>query len=281
MQETTGAATILDRILEDVRSEVSTARAARPPGEIRRMLADAPPVRSVPDALGQGFSIMAEIKSRSPSVGSMRPENVSEAPLAYAESPFVRAVSVLTNRTHFGQDISFLSRYRDVIGKPVLRKDFILDEYQVMEARAFGADALLLMASVLDSARLRGFYDLARELGMQALFEVHNREELATLPADAVLIGINSRKFQVTGGFTMEGQDLAKDFTTDLTAFELVSELPDGCLRVAESGISPATMGVVLGRFDAALIGTSLLRDERGIHAALADFENACQASTV
>ena len=161
------------------------------------MLPDAPSH----GALAASFGLIAEIKERSPSVGPMRAENVTDAPDAYDESPIVAALSVLTNAHHFGMDIERLAAIRSRVTKPVLRKDFMIDEYQVREARAFGADAILLMANVLDAPRLAGFHDLARELGMEVLFEVHTEEEIALLPTDARIVGINSRKFKSTTGF--------------------------------------------------------------------------------
>lgn len=266
--------TFLDTILADVRDELSATKSRRPLAEIRARLADAPTVQSIVPPLAGAFGLIAEIKERSPSVGPMRAENVAEAPAAYAESPLVRAVSVLTNQLHFGMDIERLATLRGVVAKPVLRKDFLIDEYQVREARAFGADAILLMANVLDGARLRGFYDLARELGMEALFEVHTAEEIGSLPPDARLVGINSRKFKAQSGFVGATGASEKDFSLDVSAFELAEQLPAGAIKVAESGISPASIATVAGRFQAALVGTSLLRDERGVRACLQEFED-------
>ncbi len=267
--------TILDIILEDVRGEVSAAKLHRPPADIRKMSADAPPPRDFYSALAASFGLIAEIKERSPSVGPMRTENIREATPAYAESPVVRAVSVLTNHRHFGMDIGRLRDIRSRVPHPVLRKDFFLDEYQIREARAFGADAILLMANVLDAPRLAGFHDLARELGMEALFEVHTPEEMDTLPPDARIVGINSRKFKSHSGFVKEGASSEKDFSLDESVFDLVDKLPSTALKVAESGISPSTLGGLREKFHAALVGTSLLRDPRGLRPCLHEFEKA------
>jgi indole-3-glycerol phosphate synthase len=131
------------------------------------------------------------------------------------------------------------------------------------------------MANVLDESRLSGFHDLARELGMEALFEVHTAEEIRMLPAGARIVGINSRKFQSDSGFVATGGSSEKDFSLDRGVFELVGELPAAALKVAESGIDPSTLGGVREKFDAALVGTSLLRDPRGVRACLRDFEEA------
>lgn len=267
--------TFLDDILRDVRTELDASRAKRPLAEIRGMLTDAPPVRPLDAALSRSFCLIAEIKERSPSVGPMRAANVSDALPAYEESLSVAAISVLTNQMHFGMGIERLAGIRALASKPVLRKDFLLEEYQVREARAFGADAILLMANVLDASRLHGFHDLARELGMEALFEVHTEEELDLLPRDARIVGINSRKFKTTTGFVGASGASEKDFSLDYSAFDLADKLPSGAIKVAESGISPSNIATVRGRFNAVLVGTSLLRDERGLRACLGEFEEA------
>lgn len=271
--------TILDEILVDVRAEVDAAKHAVPLNEIRARLADAPPARDFGAALGRGgFGLIAEIKRRSPSVGPMREENVNAAAATYAASSHVRAVSILTNRTHFGMGLEDLAKLRSTLPQPVLRKDFFIDEYQILEARAHGADAILLMANVLDATRLRDFHQLARELGMEALFEIHTLEEISLLPQSVRVVGINSRKFKTTSGFVGASGSSEKDFSLEMSAFDLVEHLPAGCVRVAESGLAPETISTVAKKFDAALVGTSLLRDPRGIPACLADFEHAIDA---
>jgi indole-3-glycerol phosphate synthase len=267
--------TFLDQILGDVAHELSSTKARRPIADIRARLVDADTPRDFHAALASSFGLIAEIKERSPSVGPMLAKNVADAPYAYEESPIVRAVSVLTNAHHFGMEIERLSAIRAIVTKPVLRKDFIVDEYQVREARAFGADAILLMANVLDAARLAGFHDLARELGMETLFEVHTGEEIALLPAGARVVGINSRKFKSTAGFVGATESSEQDFTLAFDAFDLADQLPASALHVAESGISPDNLALARDRFDAALVGTSLLRDPAGVRACLANFESA------
>lgn len=270
--------TILDEILGDVRTELASARAARPPAEIRARLGDALPVRPFAKALtppSAPLLLIAEIKEKSPSVGTMRPANVADAAAAYQESPIVAAVSILTNYTHFGGSMERLAELRATLTKPVLRKDFIFDDYQVREARAFGADAILLMASVCDAPRLRGLWELASELEMAVLFEVHDEAEIAALPAGASVVGINSRRFRTRQGFAGADGHSQVDFSIHLEAFDLADRLPAGCCKVAESGLRADNLTLVRGRFHAALVGTSLLRDSRGIRAALSDFEAA------
>ena len=274
----TEAPTVLDRILADVREEVAAAKLRLSEADLRGMIGDAPPVRSLPQALDADFGLIAEIKVCSPSVGAMRHENVKEAPDAYEESPVVRALSVLTNELHFGGSCDRLREIRSRVSKPVLRKDFIINEYQIREARAFGADAILLMASVLDASRIKGFHELTLELGMEALFEVHDEVEITALPRSARIVGINSRKFKApveTAGFVGARGSSEKDFSINLDAFDLVERLPEGVLRIAESGLDAGNIDTVRDCFHAALVGTSLLRDPKGIRHGLAAFEEA------
>lgn len=268
--------TILDEILQAVRAEVAGQKSRVPLAELQSRLAAAPPVRSLEAALTSGgFALLAEIKEKSPSVGPMRAENVLEAAAAYAECLLVKAISVLTNQTYFGGSMERLSALRRSCTKPLLRKDFIVDAYQIYEARAGGADAILLMANVLEAEQMRDFFQLAQELGLEVLFEVHTEAELATIPAGARLWGINSRKFKTDAGFSGSERASSRDFSVDLGVFTLVEKLPPGVVRVAESGLSAETIASVAEKFHAALIGTSLLRDPRGVRAHLADLTQA------
>jgi indole-3-glycerol phosphate synthase len=273
--------TSLERILPDVRRELDEARAEVPLEEVKRLAAKARPPRDFAAALtARGFGLIAEWKHRSPSMGEMLAGNVLAAPAAYENSPVVHALSVLTNRTHFGGTVADLARIAAASSKPVLRKDFILDPYQVYAARAAGADAVLLMANVLSAAQMAALHELVLELGMEALFEVHEEKEIDALPATARIVGINSRKFKSREGFVAAGQNAEEDFTLDFAAFELAESLPAGCVRVAESGVTPHSAAPLARHFDAALVGTSLLRDPRGVEAALQDFAGALAAAT-
>lgn len=268
--------TILDRILPDVRRELDEARAAVSLEDVRRHAAAARPPRDFAGALtARGFGLIAEIKRRSPSMGDMRAENVAAAAVAYEDSPVVRAVSVLTNRAHFGTGMDELRSVAASSTKPVLRKDFIVDPYQIYAARAAGADAVLLMANLLDARRMAELHEIVLELGMEALFEVHEAHEIDALPGTARIVGINSRKFKSHEGFVAAGHSSDEDFTLDFAAFQLAGSLPAGCVRVAESGVTPQTVVPLARHFDAALVGTSLLRDPRGVRAALQEFAGA------
>jgi indole-3-glycerol phosphate synthase len=274
--------TILDEILVAVRKELAEAQHLRPLSELRHRLADAPPVRSLATALRAGFGLIAEIKERSPSQGEMRKHNVSAAPAAYEASQIVHAISVLTNASHFGMRMQHLEGVRANSSKPVLRKDFIFEEYQVYEARAFGADAILLMANLLDADEMKRLYAVTRELGMEALFECHDREQIAQVPAGAEIYGINSRTFAVGSGQYAEAREkratgAKRDSTTDLSRFDIGKHLPAHAVKVAESGVHPETIATVRDQFGfhAALVGTSLLMAEQGVEKELAAFERA------
>ena len=274
--------TILDHIMVDVRRELAEAQSRTSLPELKRRLPDAPPVRSLKRALRRGFGLIAEIKDRSPSQGAMRRENVERSAVAYQRSSIVRCISVLTNATHFGMNVSRLRDVRAESAKPVLRKDFIFDDYQIYEARAYGADAILLMANLLEADEMRRLYDLVCELGMEALFECHNVEQIAAVPAGAKIYGINSRSFATTNVAydsarreRVEGAQ--RDFTTDLSRFDLGRHLPQQAVKVAESGVHPQDIAAVrdLGIYHAVLVGTSLLMAPKGVDQELADFEAA------
>lgn len=263
----------LDEILQRKRGEIDAAKKLRDLAALKSMISDAPPVRSFSGALSNGFGLIAEIKRRSPSGGAMRQENVERAPAAYARSPVVKCVSVLTNATDFGMNIEDLSKMKAQIPKPILRKDFIFEEYQVYEARAFGADALLLMVNVLDRDNMHRLFELSQELGMDVLFEAHTKEEIEAIPKGAKLYGINSRKFKAsTQTFTNSAK--GSDFTVELDTFSLINYLPKQAIKIAESGVSPSQLsGVFEMGYNAVLVGTSLLKAESGIESILQDFD--------
>jgi indole-3-glycerol phosphate synthase len=280
----------LHSILRDTEKEIAAAKRLRSIGDLKRMIRDTPPVRSFKNALGKGFGIIAEIKHSSPSAGMMRPENFEQAPSAYAKSPIVRAVSVLTNFTHFGMRIEDLMRVKELVHQPILRKDFISKEYQVYEARAFGADAILLMANVLKREQLQKLFDLAREYQLEVLFESHTSEEIRSIPLGAEIYGINSRKFMASKrwifanlknrlGFGKSGKGI--DPTVELDIFsQLFNELPKNAIKVAESGIKPSKVSAIMDLgYDSVLVGTSLLKAQEGVQAALATFEQAISPS--
>jgi indole-3-glycerol phosphate synthase len=222
--------TILDEILEHKRRELAEARRRVPPAEqAARAEACAAPTRGFRRALlaAPSPAVIAEIKRRSPSKGSLRADaDPAALARAYARGG-AAAISVLTDERYFGGSLQDLAAARGAVELPLLRKDFVIDAYQVEEARANGADAVLLIAAALPPARLSALRKRAQELGLDALVEVHDEAELdAALDAGADLVGVNNR-------------DL-RSFAVDLSVTErLARRLPDpeAVLLVAESGI--------------------------------------------
>jgi indole-3-glycerol phosphate synthase len=249
----TRAPDVLERILERTRAEVARRRARQPLGELEQVaLAHAAPGRRrLRDVLrGDHVSVIAEFKRRSPSAGELREgADVAEVVHAY-ERAGAAALSVLTEGPHFGGSLEDLRAARAASGLPILRKDFIVDAYQLHEALAAGADAVLLIVAALEQQELAALHAHALELGLDPLVEVHDGEELArALSAGAELIGVNNR-------------DL-RDFSVDVTRTSLLMrQVPDGVLVVSESGIASREQVHALARegVSAVLVGESLMR---------------------
>jgi indole-3-glycerol phosphate synthase len=243
--------TVLERILHATREEVQRRKRELPIDQLQGG-GEAPSVaRSLRAALTeQGISVIAEFKRRSPSAGTLREHpDVAELVAAY-ERGGAAAVSILTEGPHFDGSLKDLREARAACALPILRKDFIVDPYQLHEARAAGADAVLLIVAALDQPTLLDLHKQARELGLDVLVEVHDRAELARAnEAGAELIGINNR-------------DL-RDFSVDLErTFALLEHVPDGGVVVSESGIATAAQ---LRRLEergvqAVLVGETLMR---------------------
>jgi len=219
--------------------------------ELRARAADRPAPRGFARALTRAdVGVISEVKRRSPGAGEIRPD-LDPAHLAAAyEGAGAAALSVLTDAEYFGGSLRDLESARATVSLPALRKDFTIDEVQVVEARAAGADAILLIVRILDDARLRELREAAEELGMDVLVEVHGEEELERARVSgARVIGINNR-------------DLST-FRTDLSVSErLVAELPSDVVTVSESGIRSPEEVARLGRagIHAVLVGETLLR---------------------
>lgn len=220
--------TILDRIVADKRDELSAARLRTPPREIRRLAEDAPPARGFEQALrGPKIALIAEVKKASPSRGVLR-EDFDPVWIARAyASGGAAAISVLTDAPHFQGSLEHLATIRKKIpdGPPLLRKDFIFDEYQLYEARAAGADAVLLIVAILEQPLLEDLLDMANDLDLDTLVEVHDETEmLRAVSAEATLIGVNNRDLRT--------------FDIDLKTTERLRPLaPKYATIVAESGI--------------------------------------------
>jgi len=275
---------LLSDILRRTRSDLVERRSHLPLSELQRRAEDMPPPKSLKDALSKRFSIIGEIKRRSPSTGDMNSRNVADALDVYNDSPIITAISVLTDEPFFGGSLERLWQVRKATSKPILRKDFIVDEYQVWEARAFGADAILLMGAVHEEqpSRLKDLYELAKSLGLQALVEIGTnqagpKKQAAIVPRDAEIWGINSRKFP---GSPLKlriraSKLLGQDFTTSSNRHRQLRRLiPPGKIAVAESGIEqPREIDALvhLG-YNAALIGTAFLKGPRRVADVVAAF---------
>lgn len=242
---------ILERIVEAKRREVALAKARTPREALERALVHAPPVRDFRESLERrDCAVIAEVKRASPSRGRLREDFRPREIAAAYEAGGAAAVSVLTDEAFFEGSGAHLAEVREAVGIPVLRKDFVVDRYQVVEARLLGADAVLLIARILEEQELREGIALAASLGMAALVEVHDGGELdRALRAGAALVGINNR-------------DLAT-FRTDLAVtLELAPRVPAGVTVVSESGIrSRGDVERLLGAgVRAFLVGEALMK---------------------
>lgn len=240
---------VLARILDETRAEVDRRRARVPLEQLARASAPAP--RGFAKALRDpGVAVIAEFKRRSPSAGAIGPAADLRATLDAYQRGGARAVSVLTEGPNFGGSLADLHEARACSGLPLLRKDFILDDYQLYEARAAGADAVLLIVAALQRPQLASLYARARALGLDVLVEVHDHRELdAALALEPELVGVNNR-------------DL-RDFSVDLSRTEqLLSEIPPHVAVVSESGIAAAAQLQHLAALGVAavLVGESLMR---------------------
>jgi indole-3-glycerol phosphate synthase len=245
---------MLKRILAVKRTEVSRARKATALPVIVEKLASAPPTRAFREAILRRrpyeIHIIGEIKKASPSKGVIRPKLDVPDTARDLEKAGVSALSVLTDEKFFQGSMDNLRLAKSACGLPVLRKDFIVDEYQVYESRQAGADAILLIVRLLPQRKLKEFVTLARNLSLGALVEVHTAAELKrALDAGADTIGVNTR-------------DLST-FKTDFSlAAELRPRIPPDRAAVCESGIDSVRQIEVLRqlRYDAVLIGEALMR---------------------
>ena len=244
--------TILDQIVEARRGSIAHRKRSLPEAALKFAVEKAPAPRDFPEALSRdAYNVIAELKKASPSRGVLR-ENYAPGRLAAGlESAGAAALSVLTEEDFFSGSLGDLKEAKKTTQIPILRKDFIIDPWQVLESRAAGADAFLLIAAILDDATLRELLDLGRSLKMEPLVEVHSHEEVARAAAvGACIIGINNR-------------DL-RDFSVRIeTSLELVEAIPEDCIAVSESGLRTHEDLARLRRagFDAFLVGEHLMKD--------------------
>src|SRR4051812_39231141 len=243
---------ILDEIVESKRREVAASRVRLPMEELEAQASEAPPVRDFRAALaGPGpIQLIAEVKKASPSAKVIRADFDPIAIARAYQAHGAACLSVLTDVPYFQGHLSYLARIRAATAIPLLRKDFLIDEYQVVEARVAGADAILLIAEILDDATMAALLERARGLGMAALVEFHDPSNLPrVLAAGADLIGVNNRDLHT--------------FTTDLDRTMRVRDrIPDGVVLVSESGIHSRAQVERLEEagVHAILVGESLMR---------------------
>lgn len=250
--------TFLETVVERTQADLVTRKRDLPASELEGRLGPARRGRPFSEALiAEGISLIAEMKRASPSRGPIRPgASVTEVVSAYQRAG-ARAVSVLTEPAYFDGSLDDLVEARSACDLPLLRKDFVVDEYQLLEARAAGADAVLLIVAALEGGRLAELIAAASDLGMDSLVEVHDEDEVeAAVDAGAEVIGINNRDLH--------------SLEVDLdTSFRLLADVPAGTVVVAESGISYAEDVERLERagVDAILVGEALMRADDPVRA--------------
>jgi len=245
---------ILDEIIAYKKEELAETKRRVPIAEIRAHMADAGPTRGFGKALSAGSAIrlIAEVKKASPSKGVIRQDFEPIKIAGTYEQAGASCLSVLTEKKYFQGSLDYLGAIRKVVGIPLLRKDFIVDEYQILEARAAGADAILLIAACLERRQLEDLHGRAQQLGLDVLVESHTYAELdKSLLAGALIVGINNR-------------DL-KSFNVSLeTTFSLLQDVPYDRIVVSESGIKTRddVMKLQQAGVDAILVGESLMREQ-------------------
>jgi indole-3-glycerol phosphate synthase len=246
--------TILNEILQSKKEELGQTKGNVTLSDLKARIRDmepALPLRpSIDRRAGSPIKLIAELKKASPSKGLIREDfNVPEIVSVY-NSKEVAAISVLTEERYFQGKLSYLGEARKRTTKPLLRKDFIFDDYQIFEARANGADALLLIVAALERSRLSDLYGRARELGLDCLVEVHSSRELDTaLYCGADIIGINNRNL------------MTLDISLNMT-FALLKDIPRNKTVVSESGINTRAdvESIEATATDAILVGTTLMK---------------------
>ncbi|MFN3343584.1 MAG: indole-3-glycerol phosphate synthase TrpC [Flavobacteriales bacterium] len=242
---------ILQSILNKKQFELETAKRNCPASLLEKQLSNCSPARSFSSALLNGSGIIAEYKRKSPSGGFFsHATDPSTQSFAY-ELNGASSISVLTDFSFFGGSVADLEAVKHVVQIPVLRKEFILDEYQILESRIFGADAVLLIASCLSPERAGKLCDFAHEIGLEVLLEFHTMDEIVKFSSvNADCFGINNRNLNT----------LATDLKTSL---ELIHHLPFGKPRISESGIKCSNDIEVLRQagFQGFLIGDLFLQE--------------------
>ncbi len=221
---------ILEEIVAHKRIEVAEQKEQTPAkklyAEVERMMSEGVTKRSLSQALTENdFGIIAEFKRKSPSKGWIKEDGKPEIiPLSYEQNG-AAALSILTDEMYFGGSLDYIRKARPLVNLPILRKDFIIDEYQLFQARHIGADAVLLIAADLSKQEVRSLTALAHDLALEVLLELHSEHELDYADIEVDAIGVNNRNL---GTFVTDVQN----------SFRLASQLPQDKVLVSESGIS-------------------------------------------
>lgn len=217
---------ILSEIIANKRFEVDLQKQAISIGQLREAIEGIPPSRSMKQALASSDSgIIAEFKRRSPSKGWIKQEACPEEIVPSYVEAGASALSILTDEKFFGGSLKDIRTARPLVNIPILRKDFIIDEYQLYQAKIVGADAVLLIAAALEQEKCQALAEKAHKLGLEVLLEIHSAEELPYINKEIDMIGINNR-------------NLGTFFTDVENSFRLAGQLPKDAVLVSESGIS-------------------------------------------
>lgn len=244
---------ILSEIIANKRFEVDLQKQAISIEQLQEGISEAPAIRSMKQALTSSKSgVIAEFKRRSPSKGwikqDARPEDIV---LSYATAG-ASALSILTDEKFFGGSLKDIRIARPLVEIPILRKDFIIDEYQLYQAKIVGADAVLLIAAALEQEKCNELTEKAHSLGLEVLLEIHSSEELAYINKEIDMVGINNR-------------NLGTFFTDVENSFRLAGQLPQDAVLVSESGISDPeiVMRLRAAGFRGFLIGETFMKTEQ------------------
>jgi len=240
---------ILDEIIKNKEREVKRRKKVIPLARFKSKLKKSD--RNFKKAISTPISLIAEIKKGSPSKGIINKNfSLEKTAKIYQKNNNVKAISILTDLHFFFTGSHALTEARKLTKKPLLRKDFIIDEYQIYESRRIGADAILLIASVLTKDKIKRFIDITKRYNMDCLVEVHNEKELKKLPDNTEIIGINNRNLDT--------------FKINInTTLNLIKQIPKDKIIVSESGFNTnKDIKKVKGKVNAVLIGTSIMKSK-------------------
>lgn len=244
---------ILSEIIANKRFEVDLQKQAISMEQLQEGICDAPASRSMKQALASSASgIIAEFKRRSPSKGWIKQEALPEEIIPSYVAAGATALSILTDEKFFGGSLKDIRTARPLVEIPILRKDFIIDEYQLYQAKIVGADAVLLIAAALEHERCNELAEQAHELGLEVLLEIHSSDELAYIDKKIDMVGINNR-------------NLGTFFTDVENSFRLAGQLPQDAVLVSESGISDPEIvkRLRLAGFRGFLIGETFMKTQQ------------------